>query len=56
MNQFGFQAKKLVQLALPVLIAQVTQTMMGFIDTVMAGRSLSGEAFGYPRYYLCKAC
>ncbi|WP_394201780.1 MATE family efflux transporter [Shewanella waksmanii] len=38
MNQFGFQAKKLVQLALPVLIAQVTQTMMGFIDTVMAGR------------------
>ncbi|RTR33620.1 MATE family efflux transporter [Shewanella atlantica] len=38
MNQFGFQAKRLVQLALPVLIAQVTQTMMGFIDTVMAGR------------------
>ncbi|CAM3971589.1 MATE family efflux transporter [Shewanella aquimarina] len=38
MNQFGFQAKKLVHLALPVLIAQVTQTMMGFIDTVMAGR------------------
>ncbi|QYK03058.1 MATE family efflux transporter [Shewanella psychrotolerans] len=38
MNQFGFQAKKLVQLALPVLIAQVTQTLMGFIDTAMAGR------------------
>ncbi|MBT1445463.1 MATE family efflux transporter [Shewanella sp. JM162201] len=34
----GFQAKKLIQLAAPVLIAQVTQTMMGFIDTVMAGR------------------
>lgn len=38
MNNVGFQAKRLVQLALPVLIAQVTQTMMGFIDTVMAGR------------------
>ncbi|ACA86771.1 MATE family efflux transporter [Shewanella woodyi] len=38
MNHYGFQAKRLVQLALPVLIAQVTQTMMGFIDTVMAGR------------------
>ncbi|MEC4725196.1 MATE family efflux transporter [Shewanella sp. D64] len=38
MNHVGFQAKRLVQLALPVLIAQVTQTMMGFIDTVMAGR------------------
>ncbi|MCG9696631.1 MATE family efflux transporter [Shewanella sp. Isolate11] len=38
MNQFSFQAKKLIHLALPVLIAQITQTMMGFIDTVMAGR------------------
>ncbi|PMG47412.1 MATE family efflux transporter [Shewanella sp. 10N.286.52.B9] len=38
MNNTGFQAKKLIQLAMPVLIAQVTQTMMGFIDTVMAGR------------------
>ncbi|MCZ4339517.1 MATE family efflux transporter [Shewanella colwelliana] len=38
MNHSGFQAKRLIQLALPVLIAQVTQTMMGFIDTVMAGR------------------
>ncbi|MGI2261417.1 MATE family efflux transporter [Shewanella sp. GXUN23E] len=38
MNHTGYQAKRLIQLALPVLIAQVTQTMMGFIDTVMAGR------------------
>ncbi|WP_299002159.1 MATE family efflux transporter [uncultured Shewanella sp.] len=37
MEHSGFQAKRLIQLALPVLIAQVTQTMMGFIDTVMAG-------------------
>lgn len=38
MNNTGFQAMRLIQLALPILIAQVTQTMMGFIDTVMAGR------------------
>ncbi|GGP60929.1 MATE family efflux transporter [Shewanella saliphila] len=38
MNNTGFQVKRLINLALPVLIAQVTQTMMGFIDTVMAGR------------------
>ncbi|NMH63990.1 MATE family efflux transporter [Shewanella salipaludis] len=38
MHHSGFQAKRLIQLALPVLIAQITQTMMGFIDTVMAGR------------------
>ncbi|MGZ9898536.1 MATE family efflux transporter [Shewanella gaetbuli] len=38
MNNTGFQAKRLIQLALPILIAQITQTMMGFIDTVMAGR------------------
>ncbi|WP_028115401.1 MATE family efflux transporter [Ferrimonas senticii] len=34
----GYQVKKLVQLALPVLAAQIAQTMMGFIDTVMAGQ------------------
>ena len=38
MNHSGHQAKRLIQLALPIFIAQVTQTMMGFIDTVMAGR------------------
>ncbi|MBY5991540.1 MATE family efflux transporter [Ferrimonas balearica] len=38
MHNTGYQVKKLVQLALPVLAAQVAQTMMGFIDTVMAGQ------------------
>lgn len=33
-----YQAKKLIILALPVLAAQVAQTTMGFIDTVMAGK------------------
>ncbi|WP_298439980.1 MATE family efflux transporter [uncultured Ferrimonas sp.] len=38
MHNSGYQVKKLVQLALPVLAAQIAQTMMGFIDTVMAGQ------------------
>jgi multidrug resistance protein, MATE family len=38
MKHPGFQAKRLIQLAIPVLIAQITQTLMGFIDTLMAGR------------------
>ncbi len=37
MHNTGYQVKKLIQLALPVMAAQVAQTMMGFIDTVMAG-------------------
>lgn len=37
MHNVGYQAKILIKLALPLLIAQVTQTMMGFIDTIMAG-------------------
>lgn len=32
------EARKLTKLAWPILIAQLTQTMMGFVDTVMAGR------------------
>ncbi len=38
MNRFGYQAKRLLQLAAPIFIAQVTQTLMGFTDTVMAGQ------------------
>ena len=32
------EARKLLKLAWPILIAQLTQTAMGFVDTVMAGR------------------
>lgn len=32
------QVKKLTQIALPILIAQVAQTLMGFVDTLMASR------------------
>lgn len=64
MNNTGFQISRLIKLALPVLIAQVTQTMMGFIDTVMAGRVSAvdmaavavGTVCGYLQSYLFKAC
>ncbi len=32
------EAGKLIQLGLPIVIAQLAQTSMGFVDTVMAGR------------------
>jgi MATE family multidrug resistance protein len=31
------EARQLLALAIPVIIAQVAQTAMGFVDTVMAG-------------------
>jgi MATE family multidrug resistance protein len=37
MHSFRYQAHKLLQLTMPVFIGQLTQTMMGFIDAVMAG-------------------
>lgn len=37
-NQFLFNTKSLMKLAYPILIAQLVQTLMGFADTVMAGR------------------
>ena len=38
MHSFRYQTHKLLKLAVPVFIGQLTQTMMGFIDTVMAGK------------------
>ena len=32
------QAKKLIQIALPILLAQVAQNSMGIVDTIMSGR------------------
>ncbi|CAM3713981.1 Multidrug resistance protein NorM [Vibrio aerogenes CECT 7868] len=37
MKKYKTESRKLIQLALPVLIASVAQTSMGFVDTVMAG-------------------
>jgi multidrug resistance protein, MATE family len=33
-----FEAKTLLKLTGPIMLAQLTQTMMYFVDTVMAGR------------------
>ena len=37
-NKFVLSTKSLMKLAYPILIAQLVQTLMGFADTVMAGR------------------
>lgn len=38
MQPYLFHLKKLTVLAFPIFIGQLTQTMMGFIDTAMAGQ------------------
>jgi multidrug resistance protein, MATE family len=38
MQQYVYHFKKLTVLAFPIFIGQLTQTMMGFIDTAMAGQ------------------
>ncbi len=37
MQKYLTEARQLLALALPVIIAQVAQTAMGFVDTIMAG-------------------
>lgn len=47
-NTFAFteyrrQAKKLIAIAVPVLLAQIAQNSMGLVDTIMAGRVSSAD-------------
>ncbi|PCI60781.1 MAG: MATE family efflux transporter [Gammaproteobacteria bacterium] len=42
-RNFSKQSKSLVKLAYPILIAQLIQNLMGFSDTVMAGRVSSTD-------------
>ncbi|WP_058909903.1 MdtK family multidrug efflux MATE transporter [Entomohabitans teleogrylli] len=37
MQKYVIEARQLLALAIPVILAQVAQTAMGFVDTVMAG-------------------
>lgn len=37
-QQYHAEAKKLVAIAIPILLAQVAQNSMGLVDTIMAGR------------------
>ena len=37
MQKYLTEARQLLMLAIPVILAQVAQTSMGFVDTVMAG-------------------
>jgi MATE family multidrug resistance protein len=36
-QKYFVEARQLLALAIPVILAQVAQTAMGFVDTVMAG-------------------
>jgi MATE family multidrug resistance protein len=38
LNSFKIELKNLIKLSWPLLVAQVTQTLMGVSDTIMAGR------------------
>ena len=38
MQRYWSEAKQLVRLASPILVAQVAQVAMNFVDTVMAGQ------------------
>ncbi len=37
MQKYVSEARQLLALAIPVILAQIAQTAMGFVDTVMAG-------------------
>ncbi|MDO4431323.1 MAG: MATE family efflux transporter [Lonepinella koalarum] len=37
-QEYHEQAKKLIQIAIPILFAQIAQNSMGLVDTMMAGR------------------
>ena len=37
MQKYVIEARQLLALAIPVILAQIAQTAMGFVDTVMAG-------------------
>ncbi|WP_216782343.1 MATE family efflux transporter [Candidatus Profftia tarda] len=37
MQKYWIEARSLLTLAIPVIIAQISQTAMGFVDTIMAG-------------------
>jgi MATE family multidrug resistance protein len=43
LNNFLINTKRLMKLAYPILIAQLIQNLMGFADTVMAGRVSSTD-------------
>lgn len=39
LTRFGAEARQLLRLALPIIVSHLASVLMGFIDTVMAGRA-----------------
>ncbi len=64
MQQYHDEARAIIRLSVPVFIAQIAQTSMGFVDTVMAGgysapiwpQSQLPQVYGCPRSCLGLAC
>ena len=52
MQKYISEARLLLALAIPVILAQIAQTAMGFVDTVMAGgysaTDMAAVAIGRP--------
>ncbi|UAY78385.1 MATE family efflux transporter [Pasteurella canis] len=42
-NAYQIEAKKLIVIALPILMAQIAQNSMGLVDTIMSGRVSSAD-------------
>lgn len=49
MQKYISEARLLLALAIPVILAQIAQTAMGFVDTVMAGGYIHGFTAGANR-------
>lgn len=42
-SAYKVEAKKLLLIALPILLAQIAQNSMGLVDTIMSGRVSSAD-------------
>ena len=42
-KEYHIEAKKLIAIAIPILLAQIAQNSMGLVDTIMAGRVSSAD-------------
>lgn len=42
-KEYHIEAKKLIAIAIPILLAQIAQNSMGLVDTIMAGQVSSAD-------------
>ncbi|MDP6522525.1 MAG: MATE family efflux transporter, partial [SAR324 cluster bacterium] len=46
LKRFGYESLQTLKLGIPVIIAQLLEVMMQFVDTVMAGHISSNDLAG----------